>query len=38
VGELLGHARKETVTLVYSSREQQLNNARALKEYLDNRA
>ncbi len=38
VQELLGHVRAGTVTLVYSSREQRLNNARALKEYLENRA
>ncbi len=38
VNELLGHVRKGTVTLVYSSKEQRLNNARALKEYLEDRA
>jgi uncharacterized protein YeaO (DUF488 family) len=34
VRELLEQVRKGTVTLVYSSREQRLNNAHALKEYL----
>jgi uncharacterized protein YeaO (DUF488 family) len=38
VRELIGHVRAGTVTLVYSSREQRLNNARALKEYLENQA
>ncbi|HNR50495.1 MAG: DUF488 family protein [Bacteriovoracaceae bacterium] len=38
VEELIGHARSGTVTLLYSSREQRLNNAHALKEYLQARA
>ncbi len=37
VRELLEHIRAGTVTLVYSSREQRLNNALALKEYLETR-
>ena len=32
--ELLEYINKRTVTFIYSSKEQQLNNAVALKEYL----
>ena len=32
--ELLGYVHKGTVTFIYSSKEQRLNNAVALKEYL----
>jgi uncharacterized protein YeaO (DUF488 family) len=35
VEELLEHVRKGKVTFVYSSKEQQLNNAVALKEYVE---
>ena len=35
VNELLGYVRKGTVTLVYSSNERRLNNAAALKEYVE---
>ena len=35
VEELLRHAGKGTVTFVYSSKEERLNNAVALKEYLE---
>lgn len=35
IKELLEIAREGTVTLVYSSKEQHLNNAFALKEYLE---
>ncbi len=35
VKELLEHVSKGPVTLVYSSKEQQLNNAVALKEYVN---
>jgi uncharacterized protein YeaO (DUF488 family) len=34
VNELIEYVRKGTVTFVYSSKEQQLNNAVALKEYI----
>lgn len=37
VSELLTHVRKGTVTFVYSSKEQKLNNAVALKEYIESR-
>ncbi len=33
--ELLGYMRKGTVTFVYSSKEQNLNNAVALREYIE---
>jgi uncharacterized protein YeaO (DUF488 family) len=35
LNELLGYTRKGTVTFVYSSKEQNLNNAVALKEYVE---
>ena len=35
VDELLDYVRKGTVTLVYSSKEQRINNAVALKEYVE---
>jgi uncharacterized protein YeaO (DUF488 family) len=35
VNELLEYARKGAVTFVYSSKEQRLNNAVALKEYVE---
>jgi len=35
VEELLRHARKGRVTFLYSSKEERLNNAVALKEYLE---
>lgn len=35
VRELLQHIRKGRVTFVYSSKEQRLNNAVALKDYID---
>jgi uncharacterized protein YeaO (DUF488 family) len=35
VVEVLGYAREGTVTLIYSSKEKSLNNAVALKEYLE---
>lgn len=38
VQELLGHVRMGTVTFVYSSKEQHLNNAVALKEYIESLA
>ncbi|HEY2824892.1 MAG TPA: DUF488 family protein [Gemmatimonadales bacterium] len=34
VAELRGHMRKGTVTFVFSSKEERLNNATALREYL----
>jgi uncharacterized protein YeaO (DUF488 family) len=37
VNELIAHVRKGTVTFVFSSKEQKLNNAVALKEYLESR-
>jgi uncharacterized protein YeaO (DUF488 family) len=37
VSELLAHVRKGAVTFVYSSKEQKLNNAVALKEYIESR-
>ena len=37
VEELLAGARAGTVTFLYSSKEQRLNNAVALKEYLESR-
>jgi uncharacterized protein YeaO (DUF488 family) len=37
VEELLGYLRKGNVTFVYSSTEQHLNNAVALKEYIEPR-
>jgi len=37
-GELVSHAKKEQVTLLFGSREQRLNNAFALKQYLESRA
>ncbi len=35
VNELLEYVRKGTVTFIYSSKEQRLNNAVALKEYVE---
>ncbi len=35
VSELLAYVRKGTATFVYSSKEQKLNNAVALKEYIE---
>lgn len=35
VNELLEYVRKGVVTFVYSSKEQRLNNAVALKEYIE---
>ena len=35
VNELLSHIRKGKVTFLYSSRESELNNAVALKEYVN---
>jgi uncharacterized protein YeaO (DUF488 family) len=35
IKELLKYARKGPVTFVYSSKEQRLNNAVALKDYID---
>jgi uncharacterized protein YeaO (DUF488 family) len=37
VEKLAEKARTETVTLVYSSKEERFNNAVALKQYLENR-
>lgn len=34
---LLGYVRKERVTFLYSSKENRLNNAVALKEYVESR-
>ena len=34
VHELLGHATSERMTLLYSSKEREINNAVALREYL----
>ena len=34
VAELRRHVRKGTVTLLYAAKDEQFNNARALKEYL----
>ncbi len=36
LSELLEHCKTEVVTFVFSSKEMQLNNATALKEYLEN--
>jgi uncharacterized protein YeaO (DUF488 family) len=38
VGELIFHIEKDDVTLLFGSREERLNNAFALKEYLESRA
>ena len=38
VGELMSHVEKEKATLLFGSREERLNNAFALKEYLESRA
>ncbi len=35
VDELVGSARKGTITLLFGSKEQTYNNATALKEYID---
>jgi uncharacterized protein YeaO (DUF488 family) len=35
LNRLMEYVRKGTVTFVYSSKEQQLNNAVALKEYVE---
>ncbi|NIO05405.1 MAG: DUF488 family protein [Proteobacteria bacterium] len=37
IKKLLGYIRKGTVTFVYSSKEQDLNNAVALREYIESR-
>lgn len=37
LSDLRVHVGKGTVTLLYSSKEQRLNNAAALQEYLENR-
>jgi len=37
LADLRQHVGKGTVTLLYSSTEQRLNNATALQEYLENR-
>jgi uncharacterized protein YeaO (DUF488 family) len=37
VGALISHAEKDPVTLLFGSREERLNNAFALKEYLESR-
>ncbi len=37
-GELMSHVEKQQVTLLFGSREERLNNAFALKEYLESRA
>jgi uncharacterized protein YeaO (DUF488 family) len=37
IKELAGQARAGTVTLLYSSTEKRINNAAALKEYLESR-
>ena len=38
VDEILSHTVKGTTTLLFGSREEQLNNAFALKEYLESKA
>ena len=38
VAELILHIEKDDVTLLFGSREERLNNAFALKEYLESRA
>lgn len=38
VGELISHVEEDGVTLIFGSREERLNNAFALKEYLESRA
>ena len=38
VGELVSQSEKDNVTLLFGSREERLNNAFALKEYLESRA
>ena len=37
VDELISHAEKDHVTLLFGTREERLNNAFALKEYLESR-
>ena len=37
VGELISHAGKDRVTLLFGSREERLNNAFALMDYLESR-
>jgi uncharacterized protein YeaO (DUF488 family) len=37
VNEVLEYIRRGTVTFIYSSKEQRLNNAVALKEYIESR-
>jgi uncharacterized protein YeaO (DUF488 family) len=37
VGELVSQSEKDNVTLLFGSREERLNNAFALKEYLESR-
>ncbi|MGD2186288.1 MAG: DUF488 domain-containing protein [Desulfobacterales bacterium] len=38
IKELLDYVRKGTVTFIYSSKEQDLNNAVALRDYIESRA
>ena len=38
VGELMSHVEKQEVTLLFGSREERLNNAFALKGYLESKA
>ena len=38
VGELMSHVEKGKATLLFGAREERLNNAFALKEYLESRA
>jgi uncharacterized protein YeaO (DUF488 family) len=38
VAELLGQVGRGTITFVYSSKERNLNNAAALKEYVESRS
>jgi uncharacterized protein YeaO (DUF488 family) len=38
VDELISHVEREKTTLLFASREERLNNAFALKEYLESRA
>ena len=37
VGELMSHVKKEKVTLLFGSKEERLNNAFALKEYIESK-
>ncbi len=38
VGELMSHVEKEETTLLFGSKEERLNNAFALKEYLESKS